>query len=748
MAVHKSLTSSFLLILWILICTNTEAASKSRTIHILSLLPSSPDSPSQSDGPAISLALDMAKKQINSQIEILPDYRIELVHEDSVCNNSAKAYQAILRTYYNEQTVIGVIGPGCSSSTLALLSRKEISLVTLHGGGSPALSNRIKFPYALGSLGSNEGFTRFAVKLMQKSNWSRIGVLFDESDTSNLMTINTLLKEVITLSNEGFFSSVSETYLPLSDITRTYLRVIFLFTPVAITQRVLCLAQHQGMVYDEYQWIVVGNTFDEVAQDITFSYDHKEYNCSKETMKTITLNGVYFLEFKISSLNESTASTYSRYSFAKYDQRLRDRIENYNSQKSMAFNISYSFRTTYFYDSLWAWAVVLDRLTKKHSSLDLTGQKYGNTTLSDMIVDEFYSLDFSGVSGRIKFNNSTGFLTRMISLFQVIDEMPMLVSHYDGESFMQVRPFISIPDRFEDKVSTVNDGIIPVFLIFATMELIAVVFLHVMTIKYRSHPSVKASSVLLSQLIYLGCYLYLLNLFFNLIHSHSQIDGPSTEILQNLITPWLHPISITLIIGTVGARTFRLYRIFLHYLKPGRFIANKYLFTFVLFLVLIDVILGILWTAIDPLKLHVIYLKNEGNAGRIVVRRWRSTHEAVWNALMFIYKILIYLSVVRLTFLTRSIRNQSFSTKALRTFSYLAGAVSTIGIAMRFLNQFKFANNEDAHVRISTFILLSLLILLVILLIGLPPLVPIFRDLFHKYLPTQRFRLCERAARS
>ncbi len=35
------------------------------------------------------------------------------------------------------------------------------------------------------------------------------------------------------------------------------------------------------------------------------------------------------------------------------------------------------------------------------------------------------SLDFSGVSGRIKFNNTvtSGFLTRMISLFQVIDEI-------------------------------------------------------------------------------------------------------------------------------------------------------------------------------------------------------------------------------------------------------------------------------------------------------------------------------------
>ncbi len=74
MAVHKSLSLSLQLIVWLLISTNTAAASKSRTIRILSLIPSSPDSPSHSDGPAISLALDMAKKQINSQMEILPDY--------------------------------------------------------------------------------------------------------------------------------------------------------------------------------------------------------------------------------------------------------------------------------------------------------------------------------------------------------------------------------------------------------------------------------------------------------------------------------------------------------------------------------------------------------------------------------------------------------------------------------------------------------------------------------------------------
>ncbi len=353
-----------------------------------------------------------------------------------------------------------------------------------------------------------------------------------------------------------------------------------------------------------------------------------------------------------------------------------------------------------------------------------------------MILDEFYSLDFSGVSGRIKFNNASGFLTRMISLFQVIDEMPMLVAHYDGESFMQVGPFVSIPDRFEDSVSNVNDGIIPVFIIFTIMELVAVVFLHVMTIKYRSHPSVKASSVLLCQLIYLGCYLYLLSLFFILIQSHSKIDGPSTVILQNFISLWLHPISVTLLIGTVGARTWRLYRIFVHYLKPSRFIANKYLITLVLFGVLIDIIFETLWTAIDPLKLHVMYLKNEGNAVRIALRSWSGTYDAVWYTLLNVYKELIFLIVVVLALLTRSIQNQTFSTKAFRTFSYLAGIFHTMSLAIGILYRFNPENNEDARVRIpfiSVYIYYSVLILLFIILVAVPPLVPIFRTEVSTY---------------
>lgn len=226
---------------------------QNRTVYILSLLPSAQStlqlSPLKSDGRTVALALDMAAERINSQSEMLTDYRIELIHADSgACDeetNSIQVYTSIInKLYYSNYNIIGTIGPVCSSSSLAsssLLSRRGISLVNLHGGNDPALADRNRYTFGLGSLGSSEGFAQFAVKLTQKSNWTRIGVLFDESDRSHAATINRLYNKVV-LSNDGYISSVSKTYLPLTDVKNNNLRVIFLFLPIALTQRILCLA--------------------------------------------------------------------------------------------------------------------------------------------------------------------------------------------------------------------------------------------------------------------------------------------------------------------------------------------------------------------------------------------------------------------------------------------------------------------------------------------------------------------------
>ena len=125
------------------------------------------------------------------------------------------------------------------------------------------------------------------------------------------------------------------------------------------------------------------------------------------------------------------------------------------------------------------------------------------------------------------------------------------------------------------------------------LELVVLITLHVLTIKYRFSQSVKASSPKLSLLNFIGCYLIIFTLFLYMFRSYLLFDDYTTVFLCNLTWAWLLPISFTLAFGTVAVRTWRLHRIFTHYLNPGRFIADHYLMAFVFILLGVDVLLGI-----------------------------------------------------------------------------------------------------------------------------------------------------------
>ena len=287
----------------------TTVSSKNRTINILTLLPY-PDTlfnPSWRDGPQVSVALEIAKENINKQTGILPGYQIELIRGDSGCEYTTKAYEAIVSNVYSSSTgVVGIIGPGCSSASIAmttLSSRKELSLITVHGGGSPILSDRTQRPYALGTLGSSEAFAIVGIHIMQKHNWRRVGILFEEARVFYSTTVkrigeifselNSTLDTTAVLTI-GFVFPVYDSFIPLNVIVDEGLRVNLLLTSVPTTQRIVCLAFHRGMVYPKYQWVITSNTFEEVAKDVQFYFEGREYNCSAAEMQEIALNRTIF----------------------------------------------------------------------------------------------------------------------------------------------------------------------------------------------------------------------------------------------------------------------------------------------------------------------------------------------------------------------------------------------------------------------------------------------------------------------
>ena len=539
LAVSKILVGIHLLAILVF----SDAIQKNKTIYILSLLPY-PDplfNPSWRNGPAISLALDMARDQINNQTELLPDYHIELIHDDSGCEYTTKTYVAFMRNAFHGNTVIGIIGPSCLNSVLSLgrlTSYKQMSIVTLHGGGSPLLSNRSAYRYALSSHGPDDLSYIAGIGLIKASSWTRVGVLIDDSQgqqshSSYVAKIRNVIASLLTTDNPisiNFLPTIDSMSIPLGDIIREGLRINFLFTPVETTQRVLCLAMHQGMVYDAYQWIVDGNIFDEVAKDVSFTYHQRQYSCSEKVMKTVALDQVFFLNLRLSARNETAPSTYSKYSFSEFDRLFHERIEKYNS-RSDVLNLSHSVWSAYFYDSLWAWTIVLDCATRKNPSLDLTKYEYGDTAFSDLLLKEFYSLNFQGISGRIKFDNNTGFVIRALSVFRVNSGKPKEVAYYDPEEgFILTKRIEFISDRFPDKIQIVSTEVVAVFISIALFQLVTLVILHVLTLKYHHYPSVRASSLKLHQILYFGCYIFALVLFILTIEGLGQFNDKTFQV--------------------------------------------------------------------------------------------------------------------------------------------------------------------------------------------------------------------------
>ena len=123
---------------------------------------------------------------------------------------------------------------------------------------------------------------------------------------------------------------------------------------------------------------------------------------------------------------------------------------------------------------------------------------------------------------------------------------------------------------------------------------------------------------------------------------------------------WLVPIAITLSFGTLIAKTWRIYQIFIHFREPGPLISNKALIMIVLFQLSIDIIIGTAWTIVPPITLRVVRERSYMNKHRETILPWQCvfTNVAYWMIILGGYKSLQMLSLLVLCLLTRSIRNR------------------------------------------------------------------------------------------
>ena len=741
-----------------LLLTLQVASAGNSTLYILTVFPYPSEDPalhpSWDQGASMLPAAYLAVDTINNRSDILPGYSLELINGGGGCNfpNNARVSFVEHVVSGDRQPIIGTIGPGCSTSTLAyspLTGNPFFTLINIHLAGSPRLEDRNAFPYSLGILGSSYTFINSAIALMRKGGWTRIAVLYDEDRIFFLSTYQALEKDlpsIIEGASIAFSSSVHNTFIPVDQISNNDARIIFIMTGPDFARKIMCLAQHQGLLYPRYQWVLMGRYLSEFNQDVSFRYNGQAYECPADQLTRSSLNGSLLLTYRLQTPVE-TVPTNSGLSYSEYVTQYQERIDLYNRGEANYVapgykkgNVTQDSYATLVFDGIWALALSMSKVAA--NGLDLFQFGKGQAEYTDVALNVLYSTYFYGMSGIINFNSKTGFTDRVTDIHQVWSVNVTQIGYVEHQTLIVTTPPILVANEFHSTgIVVVNPIVAGFFALIVIILVVAMIIFHVMFIINRNHPSVKAQSVKLNQISYIGTYIFAFGTLIYIMSKslHSTVSKETVGQFCQATWVWFFPIGFTTLFAPICARTWRLYRIFTHYLNPGPLISEPALFTAVFILIGIDVVLGLIWTAVDPFHVEEIRVHATEEGDFETLYSCELNHIYVWLPLTYLSKVFIMVVALILSILTRKIKNNRFKTNSLRILVYLFCLIWCIGLSLFYL--IGYLNLAvDIHVDYSILVVMCIAMLILSLsLVFIPPVLPILKEKISPHLYGKKY---------
>ena len=699
-------------------------------LYLLVLLPY-PDlkggpQPSWSGGPNVLPAIEMAVEDVNRRTGILDSYTLDLLTGEGGCNIVTKTARGLVENvlHAKPKRPVGIVGPGCSASSLyaaPIISRDEMSLVIAHGASSPRLEDKKKYPFMFGGFSSLTAYASALAAFMRERQWTRIAVLYDNSRAFHNAAFNEFSKALSPQNNTAttieYSSGISSSFIPIEHIiNKRFLKVIVVLAGHKLVREVLCLSYHSGLSFPTHQFLIIERHLPELIQDVRFDYDGKSYSCSKEVMNNTVLEGNLLSEYSISPHDRNSSSTVNETSYNEFITEYESRIKSRRENVSYVYhdNITKSIWGSMWYDLVWAMATSLNN-AEVYDGVDLQTYRVGMTNVTRKICNRFQELDFEGMSGRIWFNESSSFVRRNIDLHQITNGWAIHVAIVNGSHVEPkdegVYTTSDYPTRVHHNMS-VATTVVVLFLISVTT--VALIITHLLTLKYRHNTVVKGSSPRLQHLAYAGCYVLVVATVTLIVPEAFSISNTVYIVFCHVMNTCFS-CGYTLIIGTVCAKTWRLYRIFCHFQKPGKMLADHFLFAVVLLLTLTDIVVNTAWASFDHFETNTTRKFENSSDGDVVLVTtttcW-SNHHVAWTSAMISYNVCILFVAVYLAILTRKVHLPQFQTKTVVILAYVLFLLFGLGTPLRFI--------LDSHYVWTAMFLLT--ILFCILLLFLPPL--------------------------
>ncbi len=559
------------------------------------------------EGSSLTIAAQLAVNHINNNSDLLSDYELHLISQDSGC--IALNYLSLFRDYiYSDKNIVGILGPGCSEPSITLgseiITTSLLQTLSVGISGTQTLEQQ-RFVNSFSTLDSTRIIARALLRIISKNNWTRLFIAYD-STTSYYTEIFEQLNSSLPATDELQYIALHNSTLEFDPVGAEHdldcyktPRVFIIIAGSEIVKRIMCLFEHQRSTisYPTYQFVVVGQMLESVLADVTFelvfnegsSIKRRTFECSSDIIAD-QLNGSIFLLYNVEA---TTTNTISGLSHSQFVEEYNRNIQTYNNESSN--NLLPSFYGAPFFDSVWALAIALNNSAtdlEQNGLFDLSDYHYGDETSTEIIRNHLLSLDFQGISGRIRFSRNETFVPRVVDIFQVRNNTLVLLEYYndtDDTLGNETAPYIS--DKF---LLVTEKSLFTGAVLLVTIVLISIILIgfQLLSVAYVKHTSIRATSPRVYHLTYIACYillsacvLKLVAIFFNLpeyaLNSECWIDK-SAE--------FLFGTGDVLLYATLAAISFRIYRIFVHYMNPGKFIQDLYLISFIVIITLVYIV--------------------------------------------------------------------------------------------------------------------------------------------------------------
>ena len=698
-------------------------------------------------------ALDLAVEQINNRTDFLPCHCLRLIYRETGCNiDVPTTLLSLTSSLFPRPTqntsdggtsaamIVGAIGPVCSESAIrvsSLTNRPDLRLVVLHTSDTSELADRQKYPYSLGLLGSTQPLVRLSLALMNESGWRNVTILYDSSHSYYSAIMKDLVPPLemldVKINYLPLIGVASRWYYPMDQVMSSKVRIVFAFTSMEHSIRMLCLAHHINLLYPRYQWVFFNQQLDDFKRacrnSVSIYQWGRYYNCSCELLLADSLEGAFLIN------HQMTSPEFFSHGFSgvfPYNTSLRKFTNNLYNRKVDTFNNNsdvkiYPTRWAHImYDAVWAWGEVLNRLTTAAGTFEYGGKRLAD---SEAVLNEFYSINFQGISGQISFNSNSGFVNRLADLHQVMGGVKKRVAYGNKTTVVVLQTFNYIPDVVE-VVNLPHIGFVSFFLVIHFVEIMFVFALQMLTFMYRHTKLVKASSPKLIQSAFLGCYTSVICLILYQFFFTHKLNPTVGTVICHALWIWLLPISYSLSEGIIILRAWRLYRIFVHFRNPGKCVSNQALLNILAGLVLIDVLTSIIWTAAFPSHYELIEITSNQLTNDFVLLEQRCNSEQSLWVVVYMNKFILIAAMIVLSLLTHRIPNQAFSTQLLRVFSYLYSLILVLGLTLYYFYELvDRVSNIDYYI---FSVLSNILLLLFITLVVIPPLLPVIQHKLKK----------------